>query len=288
MHNTDIFFIILFLVVVSVIIGLNIVMVVDKKISSVSINIPPIKVPEANIILNIDGAESRKINISGCSSKKSSKVEPFIVSDAQDTPHYDEIKAEYLSKPNKFNDPKDTTYDPDKPSEVNPLSPTAMNMKNVPGLDEPVSDFSIMVTNNEPVKKYHKGRLERPFITAADYGWDAPPVAVSCSNSSIAKQFKYGKDKLMPTIIGCGYPNKLTAENYYKTWYTPQVIPIEDYHIRGANYGNYSVYPTPYQTSHMKILSQNTKGLNEADMKHKNIPTGSNYAFHNTPAMPMP
>ena len=93
----------------------------------------------------------------------------------------------------------------------------------------------------------------------------------------------------MPNQIGCGHPNKLTAENYYKTHYKIPVIPIEDYKIKGFNYGDYSDYPTPYQVRQMRILSQNTKGLPADQAKNKNIPTGYNYAFHhNTPVLPMP
>ena len=55
--KTDIFFIIIFIVIVSIIIGLNIVNVVDQKLSNVIINVPPNKIPDVvfNIVDDIFG-----------------------------------------------------------------------------------------------------------------------------------------------------------------------------------------------------------------------------------------
>ena len=59
----DSFFIILFVITVSVIIGLSIVNVVDKKLSNVSINIPPVKIPETKIVVNICESSKRKLDV---------------------------------------------------------------------------------------------------------------------------------------------------------------------------------------------------------------------------------
>ncbi len=58
---------------------------------------------------------------------------------------------------------------------------------------------------------------------------------------------------------------------------------LEDPNVRGYNYNEYSDFATP--TQHIRIISQNTKGLPPNQMIYKNIPTGYNYAFHQTPAM---
>ena len=320
-------------------------MVVDKKMSNIAINIPPVKVPETNITFNISkNAENIKIepDIKNTNANTNVRIndinntnntvtkEQFTVSDAQDTTHYNKIKEEVLAEPDTFSDQNKTIsattttttnatfvdnrnnlptinssddssleqYRKDRMErayKINPPFGWDASPKEVTDItcsknDKSKSErgTSFQIVDNVPRERYQKGRLEKAYITAADFGWDSPPQAVSCSNSSIAQKYKSGNKTLLPYQIGCGHPNKLTAENYYKTHYKMQVVPIEDYHVRGANYMDYNTYPTPYQTRNMWILSKNTKGLPPEQTKYPNIPTGYNYAFHNTPAMPMP
>jgi hypothetical protein len=238
--KTDIFIAVLFMITIAVIIGLNIVNVIDKKINNVSVN-----VPEPKLILNISKDDEDKISICACDKQKvvnkeenvvgEEQIEKFTnVSDAQDTNNYKQIKEEILSDPNnnKFTD------------------------------DD--------------------------ILTDADFGHDsnyAPNRYVACANSSIGGRYKGGKKRIYPYRINCNNPNKLTAENYYKTFYNKFVIPIEDYNIKGFNYLNYTSYPTPRQVNNLKILSKNAKGVPN---NKKYIPEGYNYAFFNTPALPMP
>ncbi len=126
------------------------------------------------------------------------------------------------------------------------------------------------------------------YITNVDFGQDKPFPVVSCSNSSIINARKTGPMQLLPSKISCDQPNKLTAENYYKTKYNIRSIPMSnEYTIKGANYQEYSDFVNPHK-SNIRILSQNTKGLPQNETIFKNIASGSNHAFHGTPAMPMP
>ena len=72
-----------------------------------------------------------------------------------------------------------------------------------------------------------------------------------------------------------------------KTHYQAQIARLEDYAVRGSNYMEFSDYIHPTK-SNIRILSQNTKGLPPKDVEYRNIPTGRNYGFHNTPSMRMP
>lgn len=264
----DLFFIILFIIVISIIIGLNIVNVIDKKISNVSVNIPPIN---PNITIKMcDGKVST--NVEG-----SDKHEHFIVSDAQELPRYSYLRNRIANEKNNFE--KDTLEDPK----------TADDAVDYDDTDK--DEFNVMVINADqhqvdPVKVYDK--VDRPYITPVDYGWESPRQFISCANASIADKFRFGPKSLRPNQISCGGPNKLTAENYYKSHFKPHVLSMEDTHVRGYNYNEYSDFPTPVQVRSMRILSQNTKGLPQIETRTRNLPIGSNYAFHNTPAMPMP
>lgn len=193
--------------------------------------------------------------------------EDFIVADAQDLQNYDKLKAETEQLPDNFN--KDTLTNPDKSKIVNPES-------------EPVHN-SIISVPNVPIVNTEKDK--QSFITASDFGWEKPWPIVACANSSINNRYKTGPKHLLPYQIACGYANKITAENYYKTHFQAKVASMNDMMVKGANYDEYSSFTHPSLiTQNARILSQNTKGLYEPNAKYKNIPTGSNYAFNNIPA----
>ena len=126
-------------------------------------------------------------------------------------------------------------------------------------------------------------------MTDIDFGASGSvKQSVSCSNSSINHAMKSGPLQLLPSQISCDQPNKLTAENYYKTKFNMRSIPMHnEYLVKGANYQEYTDFVDPNK-SNIRILSQNTKGLIPSANLQKNIATGSNYAFYGTPAMPMP
>lgn len=254
-NKTDIFFIILFVSITIIIIIFGIIKIIDNRISNISINIPQAK---PKVILNVNKTK-----------------EGFIVADAQDIHNYDEIKEYTLKEKDNFNEqllkdpPMSQVVDYDKYKEKD--------------------DFYIGLTYNADYpKKFRKDKEDKKFITQADFGWEPPINYVGCSNSSIAERYKTGDKQLMPYHVACGHPNKITAENYYKTHYRATSIPIDNHMVKGHNYDIYSFFPTPDQVKDMRILSQNTKGLPLKETETKNLPIGYNYAFHNTPAMAMP
>lgn len=198
--------------------------------------------------------------------------EDFIVSDAQDIQNYQKLKDEVLKEPDNYN----------KENIINPGEKDKVDVNN-----KKEDNYTIQIVNGEPKSNAGKLQFEKSFITATDFGWDNPFPVVGCANSSIDSRFKSGPKRLLPRDISCGFPNKLTAENYYKTHYMAEIAKLEDTHVRGANYMEYSEYVHPTM-SNIRILSQNTKGLPPKEMKYKNIPVGFGYGFHNTPAQPMP
>ena len=57
--KTDFFFLVILVIVVSSFIGLNIVSIIDKKIKNLSINIPKITVPPAEVTVNIENDDNK-------------------------------------------------------------------------------------------------------------------------------------------------------------------------------------------------------------------------------------
>lgn len=213
----------------------------------------------------IENKIDNKINL------QNKNIEKFIVADAQDFHNYNQHKEDVKDLRNNLVD--DRMKNPDTDETVNYDK----------ALDD---DFYMGMTYYKKPWKYRTFPSKK-FLNASDFGWDRPFQTVSCANSSIQNRYTTGPKKLMPFQIACEKPNKLTAENYYRTHYQAQPIPIEDMAVRGANYNDYSDYVHPTK-SDIKILSYNTKGLPPDATKYKNIPIGYNYAFHNTPAMRMP
>jgi hypothetical protein len=292
-NKIDIFFIILFIIVVSIIIGLNIVVLIDKKIGNVSVNIPKITVSPPEIILNINKDLQGNINICGklnktehdknlntSNSRTNNNIEKFIVSDAQDFHNYDELRKKSVKMNNDFTKEKvDNPLQTDTVDYNTDLKGLDFNMQIVhPDHLNSVGSYAQPNTEKKPRKS---------FVSATDFGLDPPRQVVSCANSSISQKWKSGKNSLLPFQVACGQPNKIQAEDYYKTHYKKQIIPLEDSLVRGHNYMDYSNTISPHKID-FRILSQTTKGLNPKDNNFKNIPDGANYAFHNTPMVRMP
>jgi len=188
--------------------------------------------------------------------------EKFIVSDADDIHNYREIWAEEMKEKDSF---------PDQEIKYKPVPAYDYTLQYVE------DGIPIHLANNEEPKK---------IITPNEYSWIAPQPAVSCANSSINNRFLTGKTRILPYQIACGYPNKISYENYYKGNFMAWPAKLEDDEVKGSNYLEYERWPRP-QKSNIRILSQNTKGLPPNEMMYKNIPVGSNYAF-NIPILPMP
>jgi len=194
--------------------------------------------------------------------------EHFIVADAQDFHNYEKLKADTLKLSDNFD--KNTLTNPDKSKIIEP--------------EKQIQDNSIISVPND-TKKVDVQKNEKSFITASDFGWEKPWPIVACANSSITNRYRTGPKRLLPYQIACGYANKITAENYYKTHFLAEAVSMNDMVVKGANYDQYNSFTHPALiTQNSRILSQNTKGIYEPNAKYKNIPTGSNYAFHNIPA----
>jgi hypothetical protein len=289
----DYFFIILFIITSSIMIGFYIINIINKKLDNIQINkCKPCPTIVPKIIVNVCDKSKNKIDamikdtrikdISNNSSnvkniKTTDKVvEKFIVADANDFHNYDKHKKEALKESNTFDDEKID----------NPLEKDKVDYD----VDKDDKDFYIgMQYDFKPKKgtaaKKKDKKDKKLYFSNADFGWESPKQTVSCANSSISQQYKTGDKSLKPYQIDCNKPNLLTAENYWKTEHKIPIIPLEDHMVLGANYMDYTNWVEPTKID-FRLLSQTTKGLPENE-RHKSIPVGFSYGFHNTPAMRM-
>lgn len=89
MDKSNVFIICFFVIIIAVILGINIVSMIDKKISTVSVNIPPINLPKSTIIINLDKNKKIKAEIDP-NTGKTEKVE--IIEDNIKGANYDDYK----------------------------------------------------------------------------------------------------------------------------------------------------------------------------------------------------
>lgn len=197
-------------------------------------------------------------------SQKCTNAEKFTVADANDFTNYDKTKL--------LSDNADDENIIDKIELADEEDIVQYNDK---------KDFVMQVSNNYVQRKDQYET--KKYISSLDFGTQFPDETVSCANSSINNKYLARGKKLLPYQIACDKPNKIQAEEYYRTRYNRQIIPLEDRLVRGYNYGDYSESMSPYKID-QRILSTATKGL---DGTTKFIPNGTNFAFHNTPAMRM-
>jgi len=292
--KTDLFFIILLVIVISIIIGLNITKLIDNKINNVAVNIPDIKMPKPTITIQVSKSDKNKFVVCSENSTQKNKSqnvykEKFTVADANDFHNYDKLKKDAIKK---YSD--DNFDDQNIPIKSN-ISKTNGNTKDKCKIIKDEIGHPRIIYPSKPVVRVQKDG--KSYLTAYDFGFEGPTNYVSCANSSIAEKWKTGKKSLLPYQIGCNKPNKFTAENYYKVYNKMQIIPMTDYHIRGHNYMKYINSASPYKIDY-RILSQSTKGLNPLETRKKNIPEGSNFVDeskalsphypHNAPIKSMP
>ncbi len=67
--KVSIFLIILFAIIATFLIGLGIINLIDKKISNVAVNIPPIKITQPNLRLTVSKEDVDKIKLCSCENK---------------------------------------------------------------------------------------------------------------------------------------------------------------------------------------------------------------------------
>lgn len=278
MNNFDICVISIFMISIILIILLKLKSFINSRIDYNKL---------FDINVNNDKCKNTINNVQLINNKNNS-IEKFIVSDAHDFSNYNKHREKVIEKEDNYC--KDKIDNPDNSdivdydnSENNKLQDFTMQLT--------YKDHDLNTVRNNKVDKLnvknHTEKDRKLYVTSADFGLEAPRQFVSCANSSIAQKWRSGKYSLLPSQISCNKPNKIQAEDYYKTFYKAQIIPLEDHLVRGHNYMNYSNYVAPWKVD-FRILSQTTKGLNPKDDKYRTLPTGFGYAFHNTPAMRMP
>ena len=73
LKSFDILLLFIFAIIVSIIIGYNIIYIIDKKLSNVTINIPTINIPKQNITLKLLDNNNKECNFEIINNKENSQ-----------------------------------------------------------------------------------------------------------------------------------------------------------------------------------------------------------------------
>jgi hypothetical protein len=226
--------ILLFIIIVSVIIGLNIVSVVDKKLGTVAINIPPVELPQ--IVIKVCESDNmsendikRKYKMVVINSKKSEneEVENFDTIEKQ-IPVQEEQQISNVS------------------SETETIIPI-------------VSKFISSITNSEehllpnskdivqeqklPLNEVNFANVINEIIKPSEIKLPEEEQVFRCKNKSIVDKFKAGNENLKP-FGTCGQKklNEIDPAQYYKQKYSYYVSQMGNEKMNGYNFQNYSSY----------------------------------------------
>lgn len=206
-QSMDIFMIILFLVAVSFIIGLNIVSVVDRKLGTVEINVPPINVPSPTLIVNVN--------------KSNGEIETFVEDNKCKMVKKDPVpKIEGFS--GKVEEKQPTKAEPIK---INQKTDTGgkSNMSNPDAGDAVVDYGNYICYKKEPVADIKPEQKQ-----------------VTCGNDYMNEKFKHGS-QYTSSFSTCAQKSwdDIDPQLFYKTLYKPRPAVMEDEVLKGYNVNTY-------------------------------------------------
>lgn len=145
----DIFIIILFVITVSIIIGLSVVNMIDKKISNISVNIPPLKVPKQTVVVKFGE------NHIQCDAKERVQI-----------PEYQQVKDTILKD-------KKEGFEEVKPDDIveydNEPKHEPVQVKGIVGSKEPPKKYEKCGTKRQPTKNYPRLKIGPYKLKAANY-----------------------------------------------------------------------------------------------------------------------
>jgi len=218
---------------------MNIIAIIDKKISNVAINIPPIQIPQPKII------------ISTCKDNHTNN-------DKQPA-----IDVEYESnndKNHQINNKKDNIEN----FEGGIVTVTS-NKKNK-SLDNP---------SKENIVNYTKNIISIKDKLKKANNMNKKTSKKVCENDSIQKKHQWGKHPMKANQLFTN--KKFHPASYYK-YYKPMIGQMEDYKIKGANYTEYKD-SVEVNNVGVRLLPKNNKKLYPKQSKIDILPKAHNFMF---------
>ena len=265
----DTFFICLLIVAISIIFGMNVLSLIDKKISNVSINIPPIAVPQPSIVVHIHKSNGTIKTVSNGNAEDTNvnKNEHFAsVSNEKDNLKNTHIEHIYDNDVSEIDSDKISS----KASDIKIVNPDESDHKSnlYNPLDKDIVEYTVNESNKN--KTTDLSDDNRSNIPQEKNSW------VHCDNPSINEKFQRGKN-LIPKNQIHACKDAFKPESYYKHYAQP-IAHLEDYKLKGANYNDYNNTVYPHDAG-VRLLPKDNKKLYPHHSKFDKIPKAMNHSF---------
>jgi hypothetical protein len=261
MEEIDLALIIIFIIIVSIIIGLNIVNVIDTKLDKVKVEV---KIPEISI--NIKQDKEGKYEVK--SKIDEQKMESKIVKDVEIEGFSEIENNERIIEKSRIIESK---YN--EPTKINEHKKEDEVMIQPDGDDE--HDYNPIIMNDDaglkgicPSGGCKKDTTEKKRMV----------------NNSLNKRYIEGVRPLKPFMIEAEIREEIDPADYYRKHYKPPKLHMGDTKMRGSNYGDYTNYIRPEQVD-IKLIPGKLRGYRAGEYGRQNIPVASNYIFLDSPSM---
>ncbi len=264
----DVCVIIILVSVVSIIIGFNIVSLIDKKISNVCINIPPIKIPPPQVNVTIKREDTIPKIVAFQPKTVGANVENFASVSSPDNKQELSIEASVEETSVEETSVEEASVE-EASVDTNGGDSIYKNMQAESKAElqyalSEVQDYTPYTPPNTGLLGEHNA----PVLTV-EYQ-NIAKKNITCNNKSINSRFETGKKFIKPNQNSCSNEYMEDPSQYYKKKFHAPVANLEDTRTFGANYQEYSNYANPYSVG---------EGLIK---KTPNLPFGYNFAFDDT------
>jgi hypothetical protein len=254
MRIIDIVMIVLFVVVLTMIVGLNIVSLIDKKLGNIEVIVPPVK---PTLIVKIDKSDLDGYQVSANGEKMKKD---------KDGNHIVENFAS-ISKPeeNLNNKAKYEIKTGDSPVSLTTMvkeNERESEKESKPKIHNPDDSRVVEYGNYICFKKDHNNQtnvIKQEQKKQVNQEQETKPEKQVCHNESLNKKFTYGTQPLDPFPIGNQESwDDIDPSKYYKK-YKPIPIPIEDKLIKGYNIGEFVTSGGIYDVGRINLDNRTQK-----------------------------
>jgi len=245
LSKVDTIILILLVVSLSYVFGMNIISLIDNKISNVAVNIPNIKVPKPHVTVNIH-QENDKIYRVDVENKEISNNE----NKSDNTEHF---KDTFDPEPDKIeNNIDNSKYIPNKNDNIENMENKEDNISN---------DSKDTIDNDMEIEKIKQK---------------------TCERNGIKQQHQRGTEHIKNDQIfaNMGF---IEPSLYFKK-YNPPKANLNDYKMKGFNYSDYNAFIAPFDAG-VKLLPKDNKKLYPKYSYVPKYPVSSGYVFKSSPAL---
>lgn len=284
MKVSDLLFITILIIIISIIIGLGIIYVIDKKLGKIKIKIPDVKVKlsknkDGTIICNNNENENKKNEIEQIAERikklsENDEIENFSENNSKEN---SENNSKEKSENSLKEKSKELENDIENKFKYNNTVKIVNDNKQLKEENKEIKkdkeEVKITNNNNEIYESYPELLDDKKLVNQCSYN----PFKKVIYRGDNESSYRYNTYLSYSDL----WDDKNDPSNYYKK--NKKIMKKEDVGLIGYNYNEYTDYAKPHYTD-MKIMPSELRGFRVGLDSETNIPVGTNYAFPSSPS----